>query len=285
MVPQSLRLGDLVDALAQTSAAARIVVLDSSYDHRFGRGTAQPVLPGLAAVEAPSGMTIASAAAPGEIAAEASGTYSLYPRTLVNLMRQRGLELDKVFKGARYQVNQETAGKQTPWISTALMTDVTLFPVTATAPVSPPSQVAAPPAKAEPTKKRSNVARSRAGNVNERQADPHKRGRRVDKRRDCLRQRLASAVAGSPSGLANNIGAVHSDRRARDVPGASARSLRRSLFLLNCHSAGGLAVSLDQKRAGGWAPDLTCIPCWQAYDATVGSRTFLRLSRFIDRFS
>lgn len=154
VVPQALRLGDLVDALAQTPAAARVIVLDSSYDHGFGRGTAQPVPSGLAAVEAPSGMTIASAAGPREVVAEQSGTHSRYSRTLVNLMRQRGLELDKVFKGARYQVNQETAGKQTPWISTALMTDVTLFPVTATAPGAAPSRVAAPPTKAEPTKKK-----------------------------------------------------------------------------------------------------------------------------------
>jgi uncharacterized caspase-like protein len=154
VLTQALRLGDLIDALAQTPAAARIVALDSSYDHGFGRSMAQPVPPGLAPMEAPSGMTIASAAAPGEVAAEGSGIYSLYTRTLVNLMRQRGLELDKVFKGARYQVSQATAGKQTPWMSTALMVDVTLFPISATAPAAAPPQAAAPPAKAEPAKKK-----------------------------------------------------------------------------------------------------------------------------------
>jgi len=149
---QSLRLGELVEALAKTPAAARIIVLDASYNHGFGRGTAEVVPPGLAVMVPPPGMAIASAAAPRQVAAEGAGTYSLYTHTLVTLMRQRGLELDQIFKATRYQVNQATAGKQTPWTSSALLVDVTLFPAPAGAP-----QAAAPTAPApaaEPPKKK-----------------------------------------------------------------------------------------------------------------------------------
>ena len=55
---QSFRLGELVDAFAGTPAGARIVVLDASYAHGFGRGGAQPVPPGLAPMSAPAGMMI-----------------------------------------------------------------------------------------------------------------------------------------------------------------------------------------------------------------------------------
>jgi uncharacterized caspase-like protein len=148
---QSLRVGDLVEALAKTPAAARIIVLDASYNHGFGRGTAQAVPPGLDSMEAPAGMTIASAAAPREVAAEGTGTHSSYTRALVTLMRQRGVELDQIFKAARFQVSQSTGGKQTPWTSSALMVDITLFPAAAATP--PPKAAAALPT-AEPSKKK-----------------------------------------------------------------------------------------------------------------------------------
>ena len=48
VLAQSLRLNDLVDALAALPTAARILVLDASRDHDYGRGTAGAVPPGLA---------------------------------------------------------------------------------------------------------------------------------------------------------------------------------------------------------------------------------------------
>ena len=131
---QSLRLNELVGALSSTPAAARIIVLDASYDHGFGRNTAQTVPPGLAAMEAPLGMMITSAAAPGQVAVGRTDANSVFTRTLVSVMRQPGLELDRVVKATRYQVNQATAGRQTPWTASALMVDVTLFSVPTAAP-------------------------------------------------------------------------------------------------------------------------------------------------------
>lgn len=160
---QSLRLGELVEALAKTPAVARIIVLDASYNHGFGRGTEEVVLPGLAVMVPPPGMAIAFAAPPRQIAVEGAGTYSLYTQTLVTLMRQRGLELDQIFKATRYQVNRATSGRQTPWTSSALLVDVTLFSAPGGAP-----QAAAPaapkPADRPPKKKerRRQVERQRS---------------------------------------------------------------------------------------------------------------------------
>ena len=163
---QAFRLGELVDALSGTPAAARIVVLDASYAHGFGSGSAQPVPPGLAVMTAPAGMMIASAAAPGEVSAEGTGTYSLFTSTLASLMRQPGLDLDRVIKTARVQVNQATAGRQTPWMASALMTDVTLFEAPAAAPQT--TAPAAPPAAAP----ESHEAKHPAKKEKERRAEP-----------------------------------------------------------------------------------------------------------------
>ncbi|MGP8123858.1 MAG: caspase domain-containing protein, partial [Xanthobacteraceae bacterium] len=149
----SLRLNELVDALAALPAAARIVVLDASRDHGYGRGTASAVPPGLAIMEAPAGTLIAFAAAPGQIGLEAGAQYSLYTATLVSLMRQPGLDLDQIFKTARAQVNQVTGGKQTPWTAMGLTVQVTLFPGqpgVVPPPVAPAVNNAPPPATIPP---------------------------------------------------------------------------------------------------------------------------------------
>lgn len=143
---QGFRLNEFLTALAGTPAAARVVVLDAARDHGYGRGTDQPAAPGLAIMEAPQGMLIAMASAPGQTAIESEGTYSLYTSNLVTLMRQPGLDLDQIFKGARLQVNQATGGKQTPWTAMGLTAEVVLFPSSA----APPPVTAAPAAPPSP---------------------------------------------------------------------------------------------------------------------------------------
>lgn len=131
---QSLRLNELIEALSRTAAAARVVVLEASHDHGFGRGTPQAVPAGLATMEAPAGMMIASAAAPRVVAVAGAGPNSVFTRTLVNLMRQPGLDLDRIFKAARLRVSKETADRQIPWTASALTIDVMLFAAPPAAP-------------------------------------------------------------------------------------------------------------------------------------------------------
>jgi uncharacterized caspase-like protein len=140
---QAFRLGELVDAFAGTPAGARIVVLDASYAHGFGSGGAQPVPPGLAPMSAPAGMMIASAAGPGEVAGVASGN-SLFTHMVSRLARLPGLGLDRVFMTVSGRVNQATNGGQTPWMTSALTTDVTLFAMPQpAAPAAAPAPAAA----------------------------------------------------------------------------------------------------------------------------------------------
>jgi Caspase domain/Papain family cysteine protease/Domain of unknown function (DUF4384) len=147
---QALRLDDLVAELTKVPAAARIIVLDAARDHGYGRGTPDLVPPGLANMAAPAGTTIAFPAAPGHIAEDGSGPYSLYTKTLVTLMRQAGLDIDRIFKTTRLQVNATTQGRQTPWTAEGLTVDVTLFPASPQQGVTQPPPPVAPPAVVTP---------------------------------------------------------------------------------------------------------------------------------------
>jgi hypothetical protein len=161
---QAFRLNDLVRELAELPAAARIIVLDASRDHGFGRDSKEAVPPGLAMMDPPAGMLIAFAAAPGAVSGEIEGPYSLYTGTLVTLMRQPGLEIDQIFKAARLQVNKVSTGAQTPWSASTLAVGFKLFdapgdgapapaaaapppaPAASSASPSPPPAATAPPA-------------------------------------------------------------------------------------------------------------------------------------------
>jgi uncharacterized caspase-like protein len=149
---QAFRLNDLVRELADLPAAARIIVLDASRDHGFGRDTKEAVPPGLAMMDPPAGMLIAFAAAPGAASGEIEGPYSLYTGTLVTLMRQPGLEIDQIFKGTRLQVNKVSTGAQTPWSASTLAVGFKLFDVpgdgTPAATATPPPPVSAAPSAA-----------------------------------------------------------------------------------------------------------------------------------------
>jgi uncharacterized caspase-like protein len=141
---QAFRVNDLVRELAELPAAARFIVLDASRDHGFGRDTPEAVPPGLAMMDAPAGMLIAFAAAPGAASGEIDGPYSLYTGTLVSLMRQPGLDIEQIFKATRLQVNKLSTGAQTPWSSSTLAVGLTLFEAPQGTP-APASQAAAPP--------------------------------------------------------------------------------------------------------------------------------------------
>src|SRR5664279_941919 len=123
---EAFRLSDLLDELAKTPLAARIVVLDASRDHKFGDGR-KPVPKGLATGKRIPGMLLAYAAAPGAISDDGDGEYSLYTGALVTLMRQPGSDMEKIVKSTRLEVRKKTGGAQSPWMISALDGEVRLF--------------------------------------------------------------------------------------------------------------------------------------------------------------
>jgi len=131
---EAFRLNDLIGELAKTPLAARVVVLDASRDHKFGAASGKPVAKGLAMGDTTPELLLAFAAAPGAIAIDGDGDYSIYTGALVTLMRQPGLTLEQILKAVRLQINQTTGGVQTPWMAGDLSVDVSLFAATPSAP-------------------------------------------------------------------------------------------------------------------------------------------------------
>ncbi|HLA20150.1 MAG TPA: caspase family protein, partial [Pseudolabrys sp.] len=133
---EAFRLNDLTEELAKIPLAARIVVLDASRDHKFGAASGKPVAKGLAMGDSAPGMLLAFAAAPGALAIDGDGEYSLYTGALVTMMREPGLDMEQIFKAVRLQINQTTAGAQTPWMVADLAIELRLFAATAAEPTA-----------------------------------------------------------------------------------------------------------------------------------------------------
>ena len=124
---EAFRLRGFIDELAKTPLAARIIILDASRDHQFGPASGKPVAKGLAAEGMVPGTLVASAAAPGAVSVDGAEDHSLYTETLVATMRQRSLDLEQIFKKTRLQISKKTSRNQTPWMMSALDTELQLF--------------------------------------------------------------------------------------------------------------------------------------------------------------
>ena len=82
---------------------------------------------GLAAQDMISGTLVAFAAAPGAVSIDSSEDHSLYTETLVAMMRQRGLDIEQIFKKTRLQISKKTSQTQIPWMISALDVEMHLF--------------------------------------------------------------------------------------------------------------------------------------------------------------
>jgi hypothetical protein len=138
---QSVRLSDLLRTLEGIPGLAKVVMIDASRPPAFNI-QGQPLAPGLAAVEAPQGMLVSFAAAPGMIAEDQPGDYGAYATAIAEMVRSPGLDLDGMFTRIRARVHQLTEGRQTPWHDAALTESVVLLPdpqsVAGVAPPPPP---------------------------------------------------------------------------------------------------------------------------------------------------
>lgn len=66
----------------------------------------------------------AFATAPGDVAADGTGSNGTYTKYLVRALTQRGQKIEDMFK----QVRDERGGDQVPWENSSLMGDLLSFP-------------------------------------------------------------------------------------------------------------------------------------------------------------
>jgi len=110
----------LVD-LNSRGARVKLLIMDASrrnpYERRFRGAPA-----GLAAIDAPEGTLIISAAAPGKVI-EADEENSIFVGELVKEMRAPGLTAEEMFSRTRVGVSRLSNGDQVPWVSSSLVQD------------------------------------------------------------------------------------------------------------------------------------------------------------------
>ena len=122
----------VMSQMAYAGNALNIVILDACRNNPFAGGF-RALGRGLARMDAPSGALVAYAAAPGQTAADGSGTNSPYTAALAEAMRTPGLDIEGVFKRVRVAVESATGRAQTPWEESSLKGDFFFVPPTGAA--------------------------------------------------------------------------------------------------------------------------------------------------------
>lgn len=120
--PESVDMNKVIGRMAGARNKLNIVILDACRDNPFG-DTFNFYSEGLAQTRAPAGTYIAYAAAPGELAADGTGTNSFYTGALVRTLETEGIAIEETFKRVRASVLLATKGLQVPWTSSSLTED------------------------------------------------------------------------------------------------------------------------------------------------------------------
>src|SRR5262245_3679211 len=141
---ETMRLADVMNALAAAPSKIRIVMLDACRNNPFD-AIAKSTGKGLAIVDAPIGSIVAYATSPGAEALDGSGRNSPYTAAFLKVVKQPELQIEQLFKRMRLLVNEATDGRQIPWESSSLTSDFWFFPTSA----APPKNFDLPPASTE----------------------------------------------------------------------------------------------------------------------------------------
>ncbi|MFL9826021.1 caspase domain-containing protein [Rhodoplanes sp. SY1] len=158
----SVPASDVVDAMTAAGNTLNIVVLDACRDNPLpGTGTK-----GLSRIDSGARLFVSFSTSPGAVALDGEGRNSPYTKHLARALLTPGLNLEDTFKRTLKGVYQETAGKQTPWLSSSFFGDfvfreAALAPGGAVPPPSPPPAVGpapAPPPVAAPREPRPTQA-------------------------------------------------------------------------------------------------------------------------------
>ena len=131
---EAVDVDSLLEQLA--TSALGIVILDACRNNPFERkfrGSAG----GLAQMDAPKGILIAYATAPGKVASDGDGRNGLYTQEFLRMLDEPGLKVEDVFKRVRRRVSDATADQQVPWESSSLTGD---FYFVGNAPPAPASR-------------------------------------------------------------------------------------------------------------------------------------------------
>ncbi len=124
-------LGLLLGHLGRHKGKTTLIILDACRDDPFG-SRFRPAQKGMSQYDAPVGTLLAFATSPGKVALEPAGAaHGLYTEHLMRELALPGVQVEDALKRVRLSVRLASQGRQIPWESTSLESDVLLFPVAA----------------------------------------------------------------------------------------------------------------------------------------------------------
>ena len=148
---QALSVNWLLEDVISAPDRVSIILFDACRTNPFARSfagiTRSTVGSGLTEMRARTGAYIAFATAPGDVAADGTGSYSPFTAALLRHITEPGLEIDGLMKRVRREVYEATDRDQLPWTSSALLGEYYFVPPAAETP-RPQQQAALPPAEA-----------------------------------------------------------------------------------------------------------------------------------------
>ncbi|WP_224039753.1 caspase family protein [Paraburkholderia unamae] len=119
-------MGLLLDTFADAKATTHVVILDACRNDPFS-GSYKPAQSGLSQVDAPVGSLLAYSTSPGSVAFDGERENGLYTENLVREWSRRDANLENALKRVRLNVRLESQGRQVPWESTSLESDIFIF--------------------------------------------------------------------------------------------------------------------------------------------------------------
>jgi len=125
---ETLNASDILSQMESAGNALNLIILDACRNNPY-KGRVRSNGRGLARLNAASGSLVAFAAAPGQVAADGTGTNSPYTKALTAAMKLPGLTIEQVFKQTRREVEKQTGGQQTPWEESSLKGDFSFINV------------------------------------------------------------------------------------------------------------------------------------------------------------
>jgi hypothetical protein len=119
---KTVNLGQILGEMGNAKNGMNIVILDACRDNPLPK-TYRSATTGLAEVDAPKGTLVGFATAPGSTALDGNGRNGVYTKHILQHIKDTGLPVEQVLKKVLQGVNEETDGKQTPWMSSSFTGD------------------------------------------------------------------------------------------------------------------------------------------------------------------
>ncbi len=131
---QAVRLDRILNVM-QSGPKVTLVFLDACRNNPLARRLARRLKTrssiigrGLARIRAKSGMLVAYATAPGDVAQDGTGKYSPFTTGMLAHIKTKGLDISPMLRRVRRDVMSQTSEEQVPWTNSSLTFDFVFNP-------------------------------------------------------------------------------------------------------------------------------------------------------------